>query len=252
MTKIILCGCNGKMGRAITEVVAEEADVEIVAGIDAFDGIANSYPVFANISEFTGDADAIIDFSNPSLLKGILDYAVATKTPAVIASTGYSAEELESISIAAEKVAILFSGNMSLGVNVLIDLLRKAANSLPGFDIEIIEKHHNKKIDSPSGTAYMLANAINEELDNSMEFVYGREGNDSKRKPNEIGIHAVRGGTIVGEHSVIFAGLDEIIEIKHTAMSKKVFAVGSVRAANFLKDKSPKLYNMSDMFNSIN
>lgn len=250
MTKIILCGCNGVMGRVIDGVVSEDPSAQIVAGVDVFDGIENSYPVYSDINDFTGTADTIIDFSKPEALQSILDYSVKTGIPAVIASTGYTDEELESMKIASENAPILFSGNMSLGVNVLIELLRKATNSLPGFDIEIIEKHHNKKVDSPSGTARMLADAANEELGGSMEFVHGREGTDTKRTPNEIGVHAVRGGSIVGEHTVIFAGIDEIIEIKHTAMSKKIFAVGSVRAARYMTGKPAGLYSMSDLFSA--
>jgi 4-hydroxy-tetrahydrodipicolinate reductase len=250
MTKIILCGCNGVMGRVIDGVVSEDPDAEIVAGVDLFDGIENSYPVYGDINDFTGYADAIIDFSKPEALQSILDYSVKTGIPAVIASTGYNDEELQSMKVASQSAPILFSGNMSLGVNVLIELLRKATNSLPGFDIEIIEKHHNKKVDSPSGTARMLADAANEELGGDMEFVHGREGKDTKRTPKEIGVHAVRGGSIVGEHTVIFAGIDEIIEIKHTAMSKKIFAVGSVRAARFMTGKPAGLYSMSDLFSA--
>jgi 4-hydroxy-tetrahydrodipicolinate reductase len=252
MTKIILSGCNGVMGRVIDSVIAEEENVEIVAGLDRSDDVKNDYPVYSDINEFKGKADAIIDFSNPSTLNSILEYSINTNTPAVIASTGYSDSELETMKKASEKTAILFSGNMSLGINVLLDLLRKAVNSLPGFDIEIIEKHHNKKVDSPSGTARMIADAANEELGGNMNFVHGREGTDTKRKQNEIGVHAVRGGTIVGEHSIIFAGTDEVIELKHTAMSKKIFAVGSVRAAEFMKGKSPGLYSMKDLFNNEN
>lgn len=250
MTKIILSGCNGVMGRVIDSVISEEDNVEIVAGLDIRDDVKNDYPVYSDINEFKGSADAIIDFSNPSTLKGILEYSVNTGTPAVIASTGYSDVEIELMKKASENTAILFSGNMSLGINVLLDLLRKAVNSLPGFDIEIIEKHHNKKVDSPSGTARMIADAANEELGGNASFVHGREGTDTKRKPNEIGVHAVRGGTIVGEHSIMFAGTDEIIELKHTAMSKKIFAVGSVRAAEFMAGKTKGLYSMKDLFSS--
>lgn len=249
MVDIILSGCNGQMGRVITEVAKEDPEVRIVAGVDVSAEELSDYPVYKDISDFKGKADAIIDFSNPAALPSLLDYCKATKMPIVLASTGYSDQELESISEAAKEAPVLFSRNMSLGINVLIDLLKRATSSLPGFDIEIIEKHHNKKLDSPSGTAFMLANAINEEKNNSLEFVYGRQGNDAKRSENELGIHAVRGGTIVGEHQAIFAGLDEIIEIKHTAMSKKVFASGSINAAKFMAGKPVGLYDMSDIFN---
>lgn len=248
MIKLILCGCNGQMGKVIANQVNEMDGFEIVAGMDIKNDSGYDFPVFEDINSFDGDADAVIDFSNPSTLPKLLKYSTEKNIPLVVSSTGYSEDEVNSIKEASKKVAILYSGNMSLGINILLSLVKKAASGLKGFDIEVIEKHHNKKVDSPSGTAFMIASAIDEELDGETEFVYGRQGNDTKRKPNEIGIHAVRGGTIVGEHSVLFAGIDEIIEIKHTAMSKKVFAVGSINAAKFLVDKNAGLYNMDDLF----
>lgn len=251
MIKLILCGSNGQMGRVIADQVSEMGGFEIVAGMDREDSHGYDFPTFEDINEFEGKADAIIDFSNPSTLPVLLKYSVDKKTPLVIASTGFSDQEVEDIKEASKKTAILYSGNMSLGINVLLSLVKKATSALEGFDIEVIEKHHNKKVDSPSGTAFMIADAIDKERDEKTEFVHGREGNDTKRKPKEVGIHAVRGGTIVGEHSVLFAGVDEVIEIKHSAMSKKIFAVGSINAAKFLVNKETGLYDMDDLFSDI-
>lgn len=251
MIKLILCGSNGQMGKVIADQVDEMDGYEIVAGMDRGDNYGYDFPTFKDINEFEGKADAIIDFSNPSTLPVLLKYSTKTKTPLVIASTGFSDEEVKSMEQASKETAILYSGNMSLGINVLLSLVKKATSALEGFDIEVIEKHHNKKVDSPSGTAFMIANAIDEERDGKTEFVHGREGNATKRKPEEVGIHAIRGGTIVGEHSVIFAGVDEVIEIKHSAMSKKIFAVGSINAAKFLVNKETGLYSMDDLFTDI-
>lgn len=251
MLKVILNGCNGAMGRAVTKVVSESLDVEIVAGIDKnTEMYQNSYEVFNNIFDYKGKADVIIDFSHPSCLDDILSYGKKNNTPMVIATTGLSSEDYKKIESVAKNVPIFKTANMSLGVNLLIDLVKKAALALQeNFDIEIIEKHHNKKVDAPSGTALMIADAINEELDNSMEYKYGREGKKAKREEKEIGIHAVRGGTIPGEHTVIFAGLDEILEVKHTALSKNVFASGAVKAAKFIVNKENSLYKMEDLMN---
>lgn len=251
MLKVILSGCNGAMGRAVTKVVSESEDVEIVVGIDKYkDRYSNSYEVYENIFDFKDKADVIIDFSHPSCLEDILNYGEKNNIPIVIATTGLNAEDYIKIETASKKVPIFKSANMSIGVNLLIDLVKKAALALEGnFDIEIIEKHHNKKVDSPSGTALMIADAINEELDNSMEYIYGREGKSVKRETNEIGIHAIRGGTIAGEHTVIFAGLDEIVEVKHTALSKNIFASGAVKAAKFIVNKENGLYKMENLMN---
>lgn len=235
------------MGKVIVDLIDEMEGFEIVAGMDRAKENSHTFPVFEDINCFKGYADATIDFSNPSTLPILLKYAVDTNTPLVVASTGYSEEEVASIHAASKETAIFYSRNMSLGINVLLNLVKKAASALEGFDIEVIEKHHNKKVDAPSGTAFMIASTIDEELENKSEFVYGRHGNDTKREPNEIGIHAIRGGTIVGEHSVIFAGVDEVIEIKHSAMSKKVFATGSINAAKFLVGKKSGIYSMDDL-----
>jgi len=248
MIKVLLSGCNGKMGRAFTRVADKYEDLEIVAGFDISDAIPNSYPVYKNAADIAMDIDAIVDFSHPSALSAILDYAVSKKIPIVLPTTGYSAEQKEEIKAAAAKVPVFQSANMSLGVNLMIELVKKTAGLLgSGFDIEIIEKHHNQKVDAPSGTALMLADAMNQELDGSCAYVYDRHLKREKRSNKEIGIHAVRGGTIVGEHTVIFAGNDEVIEVKHTATSKEVFAEGAVRAVRFLIGMEPGLYAMQDM-----
>ncbi len=248
MKKILLCGCNGKMGRVIRSCVDARQDCEIVAGVDLTEDSLASFPVFQNIADCSVKPDVIIDFSHPSLLSGILDFAQKNTTPVVLATTGYSAEQIEQIKNATSKIAVFFTFNMSIGVNLLTELAKKATAVLGGqFDIEIIEKHHNQKIDAPSGTAIMLANAINEAAGNTYQYVYDRHAVVKKREANEIGIYSVRGGTIVGEHEVIFAGRDEILSLKHTAMSKEIFAVGAVNAAVYLSEQSAGLYDMRNM-----
>lgn len=247
MVNVIMHGCNGKMGRVITNLVSQDNDIEIVAGVDAYTGIDNEYPVFTSIKECTVKADVIIDFAVTSAIDNLLDYSVSTKTPVVICTTGLSAEQLEKVNEASKKVAVLRSANMSLGINTLMKLLKTATEVLAnrGFDIEIVEKHHNQKVDAPSGTALALADCMNQVLDNQYDYTYDRSTVRQKRAKNEIGISAVRGGTIVGEHEVIFAGIDEVIEIKHTAYSKAIFAKGAIDAAKFLKGKEAGLYNLS-------
>ena len=251
MLKVGLSGCNGVMGRVVNSVIDKLDDVEIVYGIDrSVDKFENSYKVYESVESVEEICDVIIDFSNPANLNGLLNLCVAKKIPLVIATTGISEHQEENIKKASEFIAIFKSSNTSLGVNVLIDLVKKATSVLgESFDIEIIEKHHNKKLDAPSGTAHMIANAINEEMDNTMEYKYGREGKTSKREPKEVGIHAIRGGTIPGEHTVVFAGMDEVIEIKHEALSKAIFAKGAVEAAKFVSDKECGVYNMNDLIN---
>ena len=241
-------GCNGKMGRVITNLVEEDDNIQIVAGIDAYTGVANEYPVFASIKECDVKADAIIDFSVTAAIDDLLDYAVSTKTPVVVCTTGLSANQLEKINEASKSVAVLRSANMSLGINTLMKILKIATDVLAdrGFDIEIVEKHHNQKVDAPSGTALALADCINQELNNEYDYIYDRSTVREKRKKKEIGISAVRGGTIVGEHEVIYAGTDEVIEIKHTAYSKAIFAKGAIDAAKFLANKEAGMYDMSD------
>ena len=242
-------GCNGKMGQVITKIVKEDPSVEIVAGVDAYLGIKNEYPVFANVNECDVEADAVVDFSNASAVDNLLDYCVEKQLPIVLCTTGLSEAQLQKVKEASEKTAVLKSANMSLGVNMLLKLLQDAAKVLApaGFDIEIVEKHHNQKVDAPSGTALALADSINQAMDQAYVYNYDRSQVRQKRDKKEIGIAAVRGGTIVGEHEVIFAGEDEVIEFKHTAHSKAVFAKGAVEAGKFLKGKGPGLYTMQDV-----
>ena len=246
MTNIILVGCNGKMGRVITSLVEFDRDCKIVAGVDVSDAIENCYPVFTDANLCDADADVIIDFSHPSALSGSIALARKKKIPLIEATTGLSEEQKKELFEAQSEIPVFFSANMSLGINLLTALCKKATALLwDDFDVEIIEKHHNQKIDAPSGTALALADGISEVLSNKPEYVYDRHSVRKKRTKNEIGIHAIRGGTIVGEHSVIFAGKDEVIELKHQATSKEVFAVGSIRAAKFMKGKPAGLYDMN-------
>lgn len=249
MVNIIMNGCNGKMGQVITGIVKEDANATIVAGIDIYDGIKNDYPVFPSISECTVKGDVIIDFSNAKCVDALLDYCVETNTPVVLCTTGLSEEQLAKVDDCSKKVAILRSANMSLGINLLMKLLKDASKVLAeaGFDIEIVEKHHNLKLDAPSGTAIALADSINEEFDNSYEYVYDRSQRREKRDKKELGISAVRGGSIVGEHDVIFAGVDEVITFSHTAYSKSLFAKGAVSAAKFLAGKEAGMYSMKEV-----
>ena len=235
MIRVIMHGCNGKMGQVITGLCKEDPDVEIVAGIDVVDNRENGYPVFTDINACDVKADVIIDFAAAVAVDKLLDYAVDKQVPVVLCTTGLSPEQLNKVSLCSEKVAILKSANMSLGINTLMKLLKDAANVFApaGYDIEIVEKHHNQKVDAPSGTALALADAINDARDNAYEYVYDRS--------------QVRGGTIVGEHEVIFAGVDEVIEFKHTAYSKSVFAKGAVEAAKFLAGKPAGFYDMADV-----
>ena len=252
MAGILLSGCNGKMGKAVTSGVANSDCCEIVGGIDVYAQELYGYPVFSSpslVSKETVDkTDAIIDFSNPSALAGLLEFAVANSIPAVICTTGLNDAQINLIKTASEKIPVFFSANMSLGVNLVCELAKKATSVLgDSYDIEIIEMHHNQKIDAPSGTALMIADSIKAELSNDIKYEYERHSKREKRTKNEIGIHAVRGGTITGEHQVIFAGHDEIITISHSARSKELFATGAINAAKFLCGKPAGLYNMSDM-----
>ena len=248
MTNIVICGANGKMGKTIYNCIREREDCTVVAGIDLYTEQYADFPIVDSPDKLPVRPDVIIDFSNPASLDSLLDYCLSTGTPVVVASTGYSDEQIAKIKAAAEQIPVFFTFNMSLGINLLVTLAKKAASVLGDqFDIEIVEKHHNQKIDAPSGTAIMLANAINETLDNSKTYVYDRHSRRQKREKTEIGMHAIRGGTIVGEHDVIFAGHDEVITLSHSAASKTVFAEGSINAAVFIKDREPGLYDMSLM-----
>ena len=245
MTNIAICGANGKMGKTVYNCIQERDNCKVIAGIDIYTNQYADFPIVEKPSQLPEKPDVIIDFSNPASLDGLLEYCLSTGTPLVIASTGYSDEQIQQIKNAANQISVFFTFNMSVGINLLVNLAKKAAEVLGDrFDIEIVEKHHNQKIDAPSGTAIMLANAINETLDNSKHYVYDRHSRRQKREKSEIGMHAIRGGTIVGEHDVIFAGNDEVITLSHSAASKTVFAEGSVKAALFLKDKPAGLYDM--------
>ena len=249
MVRIIMHGCNGKMGQVITGIVKDDANAEIVAGIDIFDGIENTYPVFSSIDKCDVEADVIIDFAAAKAVDALLDYSVNNQIPVVLCTTGLSEEQLEKVNESANKVAILKSANMSLGINTLFKVLQSISPLLSeaGFDIEIVEKHHHLKVDAPSGTALALADVINDSLKEPFNYKFDRSPDRIRRPKNEIGISAVRGGTIVGEHEIIFAGEDEVIELKHTAYSKAVFAKGAVEAAKFLKGKEPGLYTMKEV-----
>ena len=249
MVKIIMHGCNGHMGQVISDIVEKDPDAEIVAGIDIADQGKNSYPVFTDIDACQVEADAIIDFSSAKATDKLLEYSAARQIPVVLCSTGLSQEQLAKVEETSRKVAVLKSANMSLGINTLLKLGQDAARVLAaaGFDMEIVEKHHRLKLDAPSGTGLALADSINEAMDNQYHYVYDRSQKREKRDDKEIGISAVRGGTIVGEHEIIFAGQDEVIEFKHTAYSKAIFGKGAVEAAKFLAGKPAGRYDMSDV-----
>ncbi len=248
MTRIIISGCFGKMGKIIAECVKEMPDCEVVGGIDVCDNINASFPVYKSALDINIDADVIIDFSNPAALKDLISFCSLKKMPLVLCTTGFSKSEINNIHEASKKFPIFYSGNMSLGINLIIELAKKAASVFgKSADIEIIEKHHNQKIDAPSGTALMIADAISKSSEEDYQYVYDRHSYRRARNKNEIGIHSVRGGTIVGEHEVIFASHDELLTISHSAQSKEIFAVGSINAAKYLSKKPAGLYNMSDM-----
>ena len=247
--KLIISGCNGRMGRVVEQICAAQADIEIAAGIDLLGNAGHDFPVYTNPAEFAGQADALIDFSSPAALAGLLELGRARHIPLVLATTGYSAQQLADIDAAAGAVPIFRSANMSLGVNVLLDLVARAAAVLgEDYDVEIVERHHSRKVDAPSGTALMIADAAADALPYQPAYVYERQSVRQPRDPHSIGISSVRGGGIVGDHEVIFAGRDEVIEIKHSAMSREVFASGAVKAARFLAGvDAPGLYSMADL-----
>lgn len=249
MKRIIMYGCNGRMGKIITELLNGDTEAEIVAGVDKFGTPTATYPVFKSLAECNIDADVLIDFSSPSALPDILDNAEKKGLALVMCSTGYSDEDVAKINAATEKVAVLRSANMSLGVNLLLKLVNEAAKTLlpQGFDPEIVERHHNQKLDAPSGTALAFADSINDAVDYQYDNVYDRHDVRAKRGKQEIGISAVRGGTIVGEHEILFCGQDEVIEFKHTAYSKALFGKGAVAAAKFLAGRKPGMYSMADV-----
>ncbi len=249
MVKMIMHGCNGRMGRTIEELAKDDAGIEIIAGIDAFGDIPHDFPVFKTLSDCDVKADVIVDFSNASAVDGLLDYCAANNLPVVLCSTGLSEEQLAKVKEISTKVAVLKSANMSVGINVLLKVLKDISPILAaaGFDIEIVEKHHNQKLDSPSGTALALADSINESMNNEFDYTYDRSQRREKRPQKEIGISAVRGGTIVGDHDVIFAGKDEVVTLSHRAYSRAIFGKGAIEAAKYLAGKGPGLYDMSDV-----
>lgn len=249
MVKVLMHGCNGAMGQVITQIAREDENAEVVAGVDILNNRDNGYPVFKTLDSCDVDVDVIIDFSTAAAVDTVVAYAVEKKIPLVLCTTGLSEAQIQMVKEASEKVAILRSANMSLGVNTIFKLAAAAAQILAeaGYDIEIVEKHHNKKLDAPSGTALAIADAINEAMNNAYEYKLDRSREKARRKASEIGIQAVRGGTIVGEHEVFFCGQDEVIEIKHTAYSKAIFAKGAVAAAIYLAGKPAGLYTMSDV-----
>ena len=249
MIRMIMHGCNGRMGQMITGIVAKDPEIEIVAGVDINDVKLNNYPVFKAIADVDVPADVVVDFGATAAIDGMLEWCEKTNTPCVVCTTGLSEEQVAKVKATSEKVAMLRSANMSLGINTLIKLLKDAANVFApaGFDVEVVEKHHRMKLDAPSGTALALADAVNEARDNEYTYVYDRSQRRQQRDDKEIGISAVRGGTIVGEHDVIFAGEDEVITFSHTAYSRAVFGKGAIQAAKFLYDKEPGLYTMADV-----
>lgn len=249
MVKVIMHGCNGHMGQVVSAMAAADPEVEIVAGIDLVDNRENGYPVFTDIWSCQTEADVVIDFCSAKATDVLLEYCADRKLPVVLCTTGLSEEQLKKVEDTSKKVAVLKSANMSLGINLLMKLVKEAAQTLAaaGFDMEIVEKHHRLKVDAPSGTALALADSINEGLDQAYHYTYDRSQRREKRDPKEIGISAVRGGTIVGEHDVIFAGEDEVITFQHTAYSKNIFAKGAIQAAKYLEGKEPGWYQMSDV-----
>ena len=249
MLRIIISGCNGYMGQVVSAIAADDPEVVVVTGFDIDTRKSDAYPVYPNPMEYSGDADAVIDFSNPAALDNLLAYGMSKKIPLVLCTTGYTSEQITLIENTAEKIPLFRSGNMSLGINLLVDLVKRASAVLgETFDVEIVERHHRRKIDAPSGTAMMLAEAAASVLPFDSEYVYERQSRRQPRSINEIGVSAVRGGTIVGEHEVIFAGLDEVIQLRHSAASRDVFAAGALKAARYIAGVSkPGLYDMHDI-----
>ncbi len=246
---ILLVGATGSMGKTVTEICKNSKDFNIVAGVGKDTDEIFSYPIYEDFSFIKENIDVVLDFSNHNLISNILEYCKAEEKPLVISTTGYSDEQIDEIKEVANEIPILFSGNMSLGINILLNVVKNLSEGLEGFDIEIMEKHHNLKKDSPSGTATMLFDSVNEGRNNELYVKYGREGNNLSRDEKEVGMHSIRGGTIVGEHTVMFSGLDEVIEITHKANSKKIFATGSLKACKFIITKKKGLFSMGDIFN---
>ncbi len=248
MINVMLSGCNGKMGRVLSSLLANDEEACVVCGFDINTASDQGYPVYDSLDNVKEKVDVVIDFSHPNSLSSIIAYCQKNTVPVVVATTGLSDEQKEGVEELSKKVPVFFTFNMSLGINLLVNLVKKATSILEdNFDIEIVEKHHNQKIDAPSGTAIMIADAIRDTMKDKPELVYDRHSVREKRKKNEIGMHSIRGGTIVGEHSVIFAGKDEVLELKHEAHSKEVFAVGAIKAAKFLIGKNAGMYDMANL-----
>lgn len=253
MLNIMLSGCNGQMGKAISELVSKNSNMKIIAGIDIRDGESPfGYPVYSDPSKYEGDVDVLIDFSNPSSLSPLIDFCIEREVPAVLATTGYTDEQISLIEQTASRIPIFRSSNMSVGICLITELACQAASLLgTNFDIEITERHHSKKLDSPSGTAISIADSISKVLSYQPIFKYGRHSARERRQPEEIGVHSIRGGTIIGDHEVLFAGDDELIEIRHSAHSRKVFANGALVAAEYISKLNPGLYNMKNLVDSV-
>lgn len=253
MVDIIINGCGGKMGKVVAEIAKNDGDVNIVAGVDPFVTENKDFPVFTSFEECDVKADAVVDFSTATAVPALLDYCEKTGTACIVCTTGLSQDTLNRIEALSQKIPVFKSANMSLGVNLLAKILKKYAYALyeAGFDVEIVERHHNQKADAPSGTALMLADAVNESVENKLNYIFDRSPVREKRDRKQLGISAVRGGTIVGDHEVIFAGRDEVVEFKHSAYSKEVFAVGAIKAAKFIKDKPAGKYDMQDVTNEV-
>jgi len=248
MIKVIINGCNGKMGQVLVKMIDEDPNMEVVAGIDSNRSTPSPFKIYFSPEDCVHKADVVIDFSHHTAVPALIDYCVASKTPVVVATTALEKEEYDLIKEASKSVAIFQSANMSLGINIMKELLKKAMPPLEEhFNVELIEKHHNKKVDSPSGTALLLADSLNEACETKKDYIYGRHSKADECKITDLGIHAIRGGTIPGEHTVIFAGPDEIIEIKHSALSRNIFASGAVKAAKYLAKFEKGLYNMEDL-----
>lgn len=251
MLRILLNGCGGRMGRVISALAADMKGIEITAGCDKYPPADTSFPVYKEISQCKETVDAVVDFSHPSAFAGVIEFCLAQKTALVMATTGLSQTQIDALTNISSRIPVFYSANMSMGINLLIELAKTAANFTEGlFDIEIIEKHHNNKLDAPSGTAFAIADGINSALKKPKTTVFDRTGYRKERSSSEMGIHAIRGGTIVGEHTVLLAGRDEVIEIKHEAMSRDIFASGAIKAAQFIKDKPAGLYSMQDIINA--
>jgi len=246
---MIISGCNGYMGLVVADIVKNDPEISVIAGFDLNTEMLNDFPVFVHPTDFIGAADVVVDFSSPSALEGLLAFGTSNRIPLILCTTGYSPEQLKEIEEASKQIPVFRSGNMSLGINLLVDLIKRACSVLGSeFDVEIVERHHKRKVDAPSGTALMLADAAASALEHTSEYIYERQSRHVSRGEGEIGISSVRGGTIVGQHEVIFAGLDEVIELKHSATSRDVFAAGAVRAAKFISGVGkPGLYDMRDV-----